>query len=222
LPLRRTVWPGLKIAVANAHIQSKGEDMQLRRLSMIATASCALLASTALMAQTTSSTPKTTSPNAMGTAGATATGQLARADRSFLENAAQGGHAEIEGSKLAQQKASSADVKSFASRMITDHTKVGEELTKLASSKGYTPPTEPSVMQKTELKALSALSGSKFDKMYSSRIGVAAHESTVKMFKEAADRAQDPDIKAFAAKHVPDLEQHLQMARDLNKKVGND
>ncbi|MBY4946664.1 DUF4142 domain-containing protein [Cupriavidus respiraculi] len=154
--------------------------------------------------------------------GAKDTSQLNRTDRSFLENAAQGGLAEVEASKLAEQKASSADVKSFAAQMIKDHTKVNDELKQLASTKGYTPPTEPSVMQRTEMKALSVLDGEKFDKMYSSRIGVAAHEATLKQFREAAQRAQDPDVKAFAAKHVPDLEHHLQMARDLNKKVGND
>lgn len=198
--------------------------------SALSTAACSLLLSSAVMAQTTGTAPKNTAPGNMPATTESRdtrdtgrdTSKLVRADRSFLENAAQGGLAEVEGSKLAEQKASSADVKSFAARMIKDHTMVNEELTKLASSKGYTPPNEPSVAQRTELKGLSALDGERFDKMYSSRIGVAAHEKTVKLFQEAAKNAKDPDIKAFAAKHVPDLEQHLQMARDLNKKVGND
>lgn len=191
--------------------------------AMLGAVACSLLLSSGAMAQGNSSTtPRDTAPGNMPATGARDTSQLARADRTFLENAAQGGHAEVEGSKLAEQKASSADVKAFAARMIKDHTKVNEELAKLASGKGYTPPTEPSVVQRTEIKALSALDGERFDKMYASRIGVAAHENTVKLFREAAQRAQDPEIKAFAAKHVPDLEEHLKMARELNKKVGND
>ncbi|QET04476.1 MULTISPECIES: DUF4142 domain-containing protein [Cupriavidus] len=187
-----------------------------------AVAASALLFAAAAGAQGTNTTaPKTASPNAMPTAGATQGSELARGDRTFLENAAQGGHAEIEGSKLANQKSANADVKAFASRMIQDHTKVGDELTSLARSKGYTPPTEPSLVQKGELKALGVLDGSKFDKMYSSRIGVAAHENTVKMFREASQNAKDADVKAFATKQLPALEQHLQMARDLDKKVGN-
>lgn len=195
--------------------------MRTRTATLTAAMSISLLLSSGLMAQTTVTTPKNTAPGNMPATTAKDTSQLARADRGFLENAAQGGHAEIEGSKLAEQKASSPDVKAFAARMIKDHTKVGDELSKLSADKGYTPPTEPSLVQRGELKALSALDGERFDKMYASRIGVAAHESTLKMFKEAAQRAQDPDIKAFAAKHVPDLEQHLQMARDLKAKVGN-
>lgn len=196
--------------------------MRIRTATLATAVTCSLLLSSGLMAQTTGTAPKSTGGSNMPANGAKDTSQLNRTDRSFLENAAQGGLAEVEASKLAEQKASSADVKSFAAQMIKDHTKVNDELKQLASTKGYTPPTEPSVMQRTEMKALSVLDGEKFDKMYSSRIGVAAHEATLKQFREAAQRAQDPDVKAFAAKHVPDLEHHLQMARDLNKKVGND
>jgi len=160
---------------------------------------------------------------AMASSGAsTGKTRLAHGDSKFIENAAQGGHAEIEASKLAQQKSQNADVKAFAAKMIEDHGKVGSELDAMASRKGVTPPKEPSTMQKSEMKALSALSGAKFDKMYASRIGVAAHESTVKMFREASTNAKDPDVKAFAAKHLPELEGHLQMARDLKKKVGDE
>lgn len=192
------------------------------RNATLSTALACLLVSTGAMAQTSTTTPKNTAPGNMPAESARDTSKLERGDRSFMENAAQGGLAEVEGSRMAEQKASNADVKAFAARMIKDHTKVNDELTQLASSKGYTPPKEPSVMQRTELKALSALDGERFDKMYSSRIGVASHEKTVELFKKAARDAKDPEIKAFAAKHVPDLEEHLKMARDLNKKVGND
>ncbi|OZI63631.1 DUF4142 domain-containing protein [Bordetella genomosp. 11] len=144
---------------------------------------------------------------------------LASADKDFLENAAQGGHAEIEGSKMAQTKSSNADVKQFADQMVQDHTKANEELMALAAQKGYTPPDKPSIMQRTELKALSATSGETFDKMYVSRIGVAAHEDTVKLFKKAAAEAKDPDIKAWAAKTLPTLQHHLDMANALHQKV---
>lgn len=147
---------------------------------------------------------------------------LASADKDFLENAAQGGHAEIEGSKLAQTKSSNADVKQFADQMIQDHTKANQELVALAKQKGYTPPDEPSLMQRTELKALSATSGASFDKMYVSRIGVAAHEDTVKLFEKAAANAKDPDIKAWASKTLPTLKHHLDMANALHQKVDSD
>jgi Domain of unknown function (DUF4142) len=41
---------------------------------------------------------------------------------------------------LAKQKASSAEVKSFAEQMIQDHTKANQELEQLAKQKGITVP----------------------------------------------------------------------------------
>lgn len=150
--------------------------------------------------------------------GARQTSQLDSADRNFLEDAAQGGYAEIEGSKLALQKSRNADVKAFADQMVKDHTAVGEELATLAKSKGYTPPTEPSLMQKGELKALDVTDDS-FDGLYARRIGVAAHEDTVKLFDKASKDAKDPDVKAFAQKTLPALQGHLEMAKALQAKV---
>lgn len=149
-----------------------------------------------------------------------AANQLASGDKDFMENAAQAGHTEIEGSKLAQTHAKSADVKAFADQMIKDHTKVGEELTELAKSKGYVVPTGPSLMQKATLKTLDMRDES-FDEKYATQIGVSAHEDAVKLFQKAATEGRDPDIKAFAVKTLPSLEQHLEMAKALKQKVSS-
>lgn len=140
-------------------------------------------------------------------------------DEDFLERAAESGHTEIAGSKLAQQKARSADVKAFAEQMIADHTKVAQELAALAKSKGYTPPTEPSLIDKAKLKTLE-MRDEGFDKAYADEIGVQAHQDAVDLFKQAAEQAKDADVKAFAVKTLPALEQHLTMAKALQQKVG--
>lgn len=202
--------------------------MQHHYLRPLVAVASVIIWSSAVMAQGSGVSPSSgatgnvTTDNAGSTASGPSAGKsrLAHADSKFIEDAAQGGHAEIEASKLAQQKSQNPDVKAFADKMIDDHGKVGTELDALAASKGVTAPKEPSTMQKSEIKALSALSGAKFDKMYASRIGVAAHESTVKKFREASKNAKDADVKAFADKQLPALEGHLQMARDLKKKVG--
>ncbi|HUH59423.1 MAG TPA: DUF4142 domain-containing protein [Candidimonas sp.] len=185
--------------------------MKLRTLTFTMIASGMLILPAAGMAQSGT----TAAPAPMQN---TAAQELDGDDKDFLENAAQSGHAEIEGSKMAQSKAMSPEVKAFAQQMIDDHTRVSEELAALAKTKGYTPPTEPSIVQRTKLKALSAMDDG-FDESYADQIGVEAHEDAVEMFKEAAADAEDPDIKAFAAKTLPALEKHLQMARDLKSKV---
>lgn len=141
--------------------------------------------------------------------------KLARGDTAFLKQAAQNGHAEIEGSKLALSKGTHAQVKAFAQQMVDDHTKASQELAALAAGKGVELPSEPSLAQKAKLKLLAQRDGESFDRHYAESIGVAAHEDTVKLFKKAAEQAKDADLKAFATKTLPTLEQHLQHAKDL-------
>jgi putative membrane protein len=144
---------------------------------------------------------------------------LSRADTSFLKDADQAGRTEIEASGLAQERASNAQIKSFAQQMSTDHAKAGEQLKALAESKGVKLPGEPSLRQKAKLKLLGAMKGDRFDRQYADEIGVAAHEDTVKLFRDAAANAKDADVKAFATKTLPALEHHLGMARDLKQTV---
>ena len=144
------------------------------------------------------------------------TGQAhARSDKSFMKAAAHAGAAEIEASKLAQTKAKSADVKSFADSMVTDHTKVADELKALAASKNVKLPDGPSVTQKAELKLIDAGDNDKFDERYAKNFGVKAHEDTIKLFEEASREAKDPEVKAWAAKTLPGLKHHLEMAQAL-------
>lgn len=146
---------------------------------------------------------------------------LASEDRGFLEAAAHAGHTEIEASKLAQTKSSNSEVKSFAETIITDHTKVGNELDQLAASKNVKVPIEPSLTQKAKIKMLGAYTDGNFDKHYVRQIGVDAHEDAVKLFRKASKEAKDPEVKAFAEKNLPGLEHHLEMAKTLASKTGD-
>jgi putative membrane protein len=145
---------------------------------------------------------------------------MARSDAAFMKQAAENGHAEVEASKLAQQKAKRPDVKAFADTMVTDHTKVDGELKQLAASKKVELPTGPSAKQKSELKAVDTGDNAKFDERYTKAFGVKAHEDTIKLFQEAAKSATDADVKAFAQKTLPSLQHHLEMAKALDKSAG--
>jgi putative membrane protein len=140
---------------------------------------------------------------------------LSGKDKSFMTDAAESGHAEINASKIALEKNRSPAVKDFAEAMIGDHTTVGDALAKLAASKNLTLPDGPSVMQKTKIAVLSKLDGATFDKQYAGIIGVSAHEDAVKLFKDAAANAKDPDVKQFASETLPKLQHHLEMAKRL-------
>lgn len=144
---------------------------------------------------------------------------LAGADKSFLTNAAELGHAEVKASQLAVQKSSDPDVKTFAQKMIDGHSKVGDDLKTLATLKNVAVPDDSSVVQKAKILVLSNLEGHTFDKQYVEMIGVSAHKDAVSLFKKTAANTKDADIKQFAATNLPALQDHLQMAMQLKSTV---
>jgi putative membrane protein len=138
-----------------------------------------------------------------------------KSDKKFIDEAAQGGMAEVKLGQLAAEKASSEDVKKFGQMMVDDHTKANEELKSLAQKKMVDLPTDIGKHQKTYDK-LSKLSGSDFDKAYMDAM-VKDHKEDVSEFEKQAARGQDSELKAWAAKTLPTLQMHLSHAEDLHK-----
>ncbi len=140
---------------------------------------------------------------------------LAGADKAFLEQAAEDGLTEIEGSRLALNKVTDPSVKRFAQRLVDEHTRMADDLRTLARQKGVKLPQRPSLLQRGKLKLLSTADGDNFTHRYLEHFGVDAHEDTLERFEKAADSAKDPEVKAFAAHALPALRQHLDEARRL-------
>jgi putative membrane protein len=141
-------------------------------------------------------------------------GAVAQADKSFVMKAAQGGMAEVELGNLAKEKAQSDQVKQFAQRMVDDHGKANKELKSIAQQKGITLPTSlPAEEQKTKDK-LSSLSGEQFDHAYMQHM-LMDHKKDVAEFKKASTTCKDNDIKEFAGKTLPTLQDHLKEAQQI-------
>ncbi len=136
----------------------------------------------------------------------------------FMTEAAKGGMAEVELSRVATTKSQNAEVKKFAQQMIQDHTNANTELKQLAGKKTVTLPTELDAEHKALRDRLSGLSGAEFDKEYVNAM-VADHEKSVNLFKTQADGGTDADAKAFAAKTLPKLQGHLDMIKAMQGKM---
>jgi putative membrane protein len=141
------------------------------------------------------------------------------ADETFVTKAAQGGMAEVELGKMAAEKASADAVKQFGQRMVTDHGKANDELKTLAQNKKITLPTDIGAEHKALRDRLMKLSGTAFDQAYMKAM-VADHVKDVNEFRMESKSGKEPDIKAWAGKTLPTLEEHLKMARDTNGTVG--
>lgn len=145
--------------------------------------------------------------------------KLSRADERLMMQLAQANIAEINAGKLAEQKTSNDQVKSFAKKMVEDHTKALDDLKQIASSKGVTLPTEPDRQQMAMENKLSALSGEKFDAQYVDQSGNRAHRDTHRLLQRVSNRATDPDLKSYATQVMATVESHQQLAKDTSKNL---
>jgi putative membrane protein len=169
---------------------------------------CMALSAVAAMAQSSNS------GTAMGREGGMA--MVSSSDRKFAMTAAMGGMAEVEMARLALTKATSDAVKQYAQKMIDDHTPNNAELMQIASTKGITLPTAPDAKHRAMMAKMERLSGAEFDRQYIMMAGHKDHQKMEKLFRDESMRGRDADLKAFAAKTLPVVQQHLQMARDLH------
>jgi len=157
-------------------------------------------------------------PAGQGAPAAASKAAAPAADKTFAQKAAVGGMAEVELGKLAEQKAASDAVKQFGSRMVADHSKANEELKQIAGEKGLTLPAELDAKNKSELAKMQKLSGAQFDRAYMDDM-LADHKNDVADFRKEASSGHDSDLKSFAAKTLPTLEEHLQMAQTTDAAV---
>ena len=140
----------------------------------------------------------------------TVTVKLSQKDTSFIQKAAGGGQQEVENGKMAEKQGKSANVKRIGARMVVDHTKANKELTELANRKGV----------KFDTRGVRAqnIGAADFDRQYLKLLEMD-HKNDIAEFQKEAKSGDDRDVKAWAAKTLPMLQQHLAMVEDAMRKV---
>jgi putative membrane protein len=135
-----------------------------------------------------------------------------------VTDAKRGGMEEVQLGELAKQKAANPAVREFGERMVTDHQKANEQLKQIVQQKGALVPTSLSHHETSRLDRLQKLSGAEFDKAYISDM-VSDHKTDVKEFEKATKNLSDPELKAFAEKTLPTLQEHLRQAQELEAQL---
>jgi putative membrane protein len=142
---------------------------------------------------------------------------ISPATADFVKEVAISDMFEIQSNKLAQDKGN-AQEKSFASQMVTDHTKTSTELKGLVTS-GKVKAELPNALDSSHQSKLDKLKGesgkdfsSDFDSMQ-----VSAHKDAVSLFERYAKGGDNADLKDWAGKTLPALRHHLDMAQNLSK-----
>jgi putative membrane protein len=138
----------------------------------------------------------------------------------FIQQAAMSDLFEIDASKLAVEKADSKDVKSFAERMVKEHSASFKALTDAAQrgQAGVAPPSELDSEHKARIALLRNASGVEFDKLYVD-LQTGAHEFALKLHGAYAKTGDNGELKAVAGEIAGHVEEHLAKIREIKRIV---
>jgi putative membrane protein len=134
--------------------------------------------------------------------------------KAFLRTAAEGGLFEIEASRIAIARGSTASVRRFAEATLRDRVAAETDLRQLADSVGVALPAQLSDTLQARLAVLAQLDGRDFDRAYARNVGIMAQEEALSAFERAADQ-DGARVQRFAASQIPSLRKHLEWAREL-------
>lgn len=132
---------------------------------------------------------------------------------------------DIDAGAWAETHASSAEVKEFARRMVTDHTAVNKSAVELAGRLHLTPEDNPAAQSLKKggddnVANLKTLSGAAFDRAYVDH-EVAYHEAVLSALDATLiPNASNADLKALMVKVRPAFVAHLDHAKRLQAKLG--
>jgi putative membrane protein len=165
--------------------------------------------------------------------------------RAFINEMTIAGLAEVQLGKIASQRASAPDVKTFGQMMVKDHSQGNRELAKIAADLKVQPPTELDEKHKDLADKLSRLQGAEFDREYMNAMveghqhvatELRAHGSSNTMPNEPAASGKQPPAKQgpigtsggrsgeqaldqWTSKTLAAVQKHLERAKELQSKI---
>jgi putative membrane protein len=149
-------------------------------------------------------------------AASTAGSALSPIDFNFVAQANLGAPFQIDSGRIAEAKATTADIRDYARLMVTSHIPVVEDLNTILKGKQITAPPETLLQgaYKAMIASLKADTGAALDRDYVDG-QVNYQKGNAALFRYEIQNGADPDLKAFAQRTLPKIEDHLQRALKL-------
>jgi putative membrane protein len=147
---------------------------------------------------------------------AMASASWAADDATFLKDAIQGSLAEVKMGQLAEKNGESEEVRSFGTKLVTDHSASMDQAAELAQSIGAPVPDQPKPEAQQHYEQLEKLTGAEFDAAFAEHMAMD-HEKEIQKFEEQS-QAGSGEVAEFAKATLPTLQQHLEIAESIAKK----
>lgn len=140
------------------------------------------------------------------------------ADADFLVNATDNVLLGVELGKLAQQKASTAVVRAYGQRLVQQRLMLLRALQSLAAAKQLAVPADLGQDARAAYHETSTLTGLQLDKQLLT-VAVKMLAQDEDAFDDMQDDAYDGDIRGFAAKYHPALQEQLSATKEEQDKI---
>jgi putative membrane protein len=141
-------------------------------------------------------------------------------DSAFIQTTMSLGLLQVKLGKLAQDKGSSDVVRDFGTRMLTDYSKVNEQLATAARQAAYPHPVLLREHQQI-VERFKSMGRSSFDKTYIAEM-VTRHDEAARLFEGEARSGRVQSLKQLAAGLLPDMQRYRSLASQAAGAVGAD
>lgn len=135
-------------------------------------------------------------------------------DQEFVTHALACDLCEIKVGEYVAKNAANENVRKFAERMVTDHTKSRNALIEIARDMKLSVAEGFDKAKQDRWEDIKKLKGNDFDREYM-RWMVEGHEMAVKMAEQWSEKAKNEKLRDHVKKTLPDLRDHLAEARRI-------
>jgi Predicted outer membrane protein len=131
-------------------------------------------------------------------------------DIRFITGMAEACLVEIKIGNMAKQRGADKRVRNFGAMMVKDLTKGRKRLDSLARIKKIALPDSISWNSEVTINQLAQKTGKDFDRAYLEKMS-SDYKNAIAQFQYTAKSAYDPQIKAFANRHLMTVQRHLDL-----------
>jgi putative membrane protein len=144
-----------------------------------------------------------------------------RADAEFIRDVGADNTMQIQLAQLARDKARNNEVRQFAERVITDHTRLQNQWTAMASRNGMTVRSGMGPRHREKVEQLRKANGNNVDRTYMTLM-VQQHQDEVSYWQKEGRDSRSPQVRRLVNQGLPTMEQHLSEAKRIARQVGVD
>jgi putative membrane protein len=170
----------------------------------------------ALLALTAGATGAYAQPSSAAEVAPNAASTLSPIDYNFVAQANLGAPFQIDSGRIAEDKATASNIRDYAQLMVVSHGPVVDALNSILQQKRIAAPPETLLQgaYNAMIASLKADTGAALNRDYVEG-QVEYQKGNAALFRYEIQNGTDPELKAFAQRTLPKIEDHLQRALKL-------